>query len=227
MYGKEKDIERMEMNILQELNKPSGKDHKFFERFLDIDLNDLALFLQNQYSDMESLKLKGITQLNNRDAWLSSESVSTIKWREYNVFQFYHPSIYKLYKNVVETTKEACEYYEVDFDKQNYMLQGWFNINYSNKGKLDWHDHGGPYAPYFHGYYCVNAEPSTTYYRIFNKQVVNVNLNNRLIVSEMGHPHAMGAWEWAGPRVTIAYDMVPLESLMANKAEPQHWIPMI
>ena len=34
MYGKEKDIERMEMNILQELNKPSGKDHKFFEKYL-------------------------------------------------------------------------------------------------------------------------------------------------------------------------------------------------
>ena len=68
MYGKEKDIERMEMNILQELNKPSGKDHKFFERFLDIDLGGLASFLQNQYSDMESLRLKGITQINNRDA---------------------------------------------------------------------------------------------------------------------------------------------------------------
>lgn len=227
MYGKEKDIERMEMNILQELNKPSGKDHKFFERFLDIDLGDLASFLQNQYSDMESLRLKGITQINNRDAWLSSESVSTIKWREYNVFQFYHPSIHKLYKNIVETTKEACEYYGVDFDKQNYMLQGWFNINYNNKGKLDWHDHGGPYAPYFHGYYCVNAEPSITHYRVFDKEIDNINLNNRLIVSEMGHPHAMGNWDWEGPRVTIAYDMVPLESLMANKAEPQHWIPMI
>lgn len=209
------------------MNKPTGKEHKFFERYLDNDLPELAEFLQNQYSNMENLKLSGITQVTPRDQWLSSESVSTIKWREYNVFQFYHPSIHKLYKNISETIKEACEYYEVDFDKQQYMIQGWFNINYNNKGKLDWHDHGGPYAPYFHGYYCVKAEPSVTYYRVFDKEVDNHNKDNRMIVSEMGHPHAMGSWDWEGPRVTIAYDIVPLKSLIANKAEPQHWIPLL
>ena len=209
------------------MNKPTGKDHKFFERYLDNNLPELAEFLQNQYSNIETLKLSGVTKVTPRDHWLSSDSVSTIKWREYNVFQFYHPSIYKLYKNISETIKEACEYYEVDFDKQEYMVQGWFNINYNNSGKLDWHDHGGPYAPYFHGYYCVNAEPSVTYYRVFDKETDNHNKNNRMIVSEMGHPHAMGSWDWEGPRVTIAYDIVPLKSLIANKAEPQHWIPLL
>lgn len=209
------------------MNKPTGKDHKFFERYLDNNLPELAEFLQNQYSNIETLKLSGVTKVTPRDHWLSSDSVSTIKWREYNVFQFYHPSIYKLYKNISETIKEACEYYEVDFDKQEYMVQGWFNINYNNSGKLDWHDHGGPYAPYFHGYYCVNAEPSVTYYRVFDKETDNHNKNNRMIISEMGHPHAMGSWDWEGPRVTIAYDIVPLKSLIVNKAEPQHWIPLL
>ena len=209
------------------MNKPTGKDHKFFERYLDNNLPELAEFLQNQYSNIETLKLSGVTKVTPRDHWLSSDSVSTIKWREYNVFQFYHPSIYKLYKNISETIKEACEYYEVDFDKQEYMVQGWFNINYNNSGKLDWHDHGGPYAPYFHGYYCVNAEPSVTYYRVFDKETDNHNKNNRMIISEMGHPHAMGSWDWEGPRVTIAYDIVPMKSLIVNKAEPQHWIPLL
>jgi hypothetical protein len=209
------------------MNKPTGKDHKFFERYLDNNLPELAEFLQNQYSNIETLKLSGVTKVTPRDHWLSSDSVSTIKWREYNVFQFYHPSIYKLYKSISETIKEACKYYEVDFDKQEYMVQGWFNINYNNSGKLDWHDHGGPYAPYFHGYYCVNAEPSVTYYRVFDKETDNHNKNNRMIISEMGHPHAMGSWDWEGPRVTIAYDIVPMKSLIVNKAEPQHWIPLL
>lgn len=209
------------------MNQPTGKEHKFFERYLDNNLPELAEFLQNQYSNIENLKLSGVTKVTPRDHWLSSDSVSTIKWREYNVFQFYHPSIYKLYKNISETIKEACEYYEVDFNKQEYMVQGWFNINYNNSGKLDWHDHGGPFAPYFHGYYCVNAEPSVTYYRVFDKETDNHNKNNRMIISEMGHPHAMGSWDWEGPRVTIAYDIVPLKSLIANKAEPQHWIPLL
>lgn len=208
------------------MNKPTGKSHKFFERYLDNDLPKLAEFLQNQYANMENLKMAGITQVTEKDQWLSSSSVSTIKWREYNVFQFYHSSIHNLYKNIVEMVKEACQYYEVDFDKQQYMIQGWFNINYNNKGKLDWHDHGGPYAPYFHGYYCVKAEPSITYYKVFDQEIDNHNKDNRVIISEMGHPHAMGSWDWEGPRVTIAYDIVPLQSLIANNADPQHWMPI-
>ncbi len=209
------------------LNKASGKDHKFFERYLNNDLDDLSLFLQNKYADMENLKLNGITQVTQRDQWLSSASVSTIKWREYNVFQFYHSGIHNLYKNLSDIVKEACDYYELDFDKQQYMVQGWFNINYNHSGKLDWHDHGGPYAPYFHGYYCVKAEPSITHYRVFDKEVENHNKNNRMIVSEMGHPHAMSDWDWDGPRVTIAYDVMPLESLVQTNAPQQHWIPLL
>ena len=215
----------MEMNPF--LNKPSGKPHKFFERYLDNNLEDLSRFLQKQYVDMENIKLKGISQVNQKDFWLSSASVSTIKWREYNVFQFYHDGIYNLYKSISDTVKEACAYYDLDFDKQKYMIQGWFNINYNHTGKLDWHDHGGPYAPYFHGYYCVNAEPSVTYYRVFGEQVDNHNKNNRMIISEMGHPHAMGDWDWDGPRVTIAYDVMPLESIINSDAGQQHWIPLL
>ena len=161
---------------------------------------------------------------------LSTTSISTVKWREYNVFQFNIEGIYKLYKAIGQMVREACNYYEIDFDSQQYMMQGWFNINHSDVGKLDWHDHGDPYAPRFHGYYCVNAEPSTTYYKLFNdnNQVVeNINKNNRAIVSEMGHPHAMGDWSWSGPRITVAYDIMPLKLLIPGNPETeQHWIPL-
>lgn len=55
----------------------------------------------------------------------------------------------------------------------------------------------------------------------------NENKDNRLIVSEMGHPHAMQDWDWDGPRITIAYDIVPLNNLIAHDAQPQHWIPLL
>ncbi len=226
----------------------STKDHKFFERFLDNDLNTLANFLQDQYNLIDTAKLKGITELDERNReklgvpilhdvheyqpWVSSGSLSTVKWTEYNVFQFYNNEIHKLYKSISDMVKEACEYYNVDFEKQNYYIQGWFNINHSKVGKLDWHDHGGPGAPYFHGYYCVSAEPSVTHYKLFNdnaRVVPNHNINNRAIVSEMGHPHAMGNWDWDGPRITIAYDIIPLNVLLENKnnVPEQHWIPLI
>lgn len=216
-----------------EQQQQQHKPHKFFERFLDNDTSELTSFLQDQYKLIEDAKLRGVEKLSEKDeAWVSSGSLSTVKWTEYNVFQFYHPGLRKLYKNIAEMVKDACAYYDVDFESQNYYIQGWFNINDRKVGKLDWHDHGGPYAPYFHGYYCVKAEPSITHYMLFgqpDKVVENVNLDNRAILSEMGHPHAMGDWSWDGPRVTIAYDILPGEVLFnyPDKVPQQHWIPLI
>jgi hypothetical protein len=227
--------------------KQDHKPHQFFERFLDNDLDKLTWYLIEQYQKIDSAELKGITALTEQERnqlgvpakdytreikpWISSGSLSTVKWTEYNVFQFYNDQVHKLYKSISDMVKEACLYYDVNFEEQKYYIQGWFNINYSNVGKLNWHDHGGPYAPFFHGYYCVSAEPSTTHYKLFNDDkmlVENHNLNNRAIISEMGHPHAMGDWDWEGPRITIAYDIVPLSLLQSNVDAPQqHWIPLL
>jgi len=206
--------------------------HKFFERYLDNDLDSLSKFLHEKYQLIQSAELRGVTELNKQDEyWTESGSTSTVKWREYNVFQFYHEGLYKLYRGISDTVKEACEYYGINFEEQQYYVQGWFNINHSDTGKLNWHDHGGPFAPHFHGYYCVSAEPSITHYRIEDgsgRVVENVNKNNRLIVSEMGHPHAMGDWTWNGPRITVAYDIEPLSSLVDNDLTiQQHWIPLL
>lgn len=205
------------------------KPHKFFERHLNNNLPILTEELSKRYDLIESLKVKGVTAQDKNDYWLESGSLSTVKWREYNVFQFHIDGIYNLYKAVSEMAKEACEYYELDFDKQKFMMQGWFNINKKETGKLNWHEHGEPGAPNFHGYYCVNAEPSVTHYQIFgdpNNVVQNVNINNRAIFSEMGHPHAQGDWDWDGKRITVAYDVVPLRSLPPDPAIEQHWIPL-
>jgi len=205
------------------------KEHKFFEKYLDNDLNILSNFLLKKYEEIEDTKLRGITPLDSSDIWVESQSRSTVKWREYNVFQFYNSEIYNLYVHIRETVKEACDYYKINYDSQRFMIQGWFNVNYNKKGKLDWHDHGPTGAPFFHGYYCVKAEPSTTYYKVNNKnEVANINKDNRLIISEMGHPHAMADWEWDGPRITIAYDIVPLSILLEDDPQivEQHWFPL-
>ena len=47
-------------------------------------------------------------------------------------------------------------------------------------------------------------------------------------ISEMGHPHAMGDWEWSGSRITLAYDIEPLDALINNDLTiEQHWIPLL
>jgi len=215
----------------QDLHPISSRPHKFFERYLENDLEKLSRFLEEKYQLIQTAQIRGVEELGKEEIWLESGSLSTVKWREYNVFQFLNPEIYNIFKAISETTREACKYYEVDFDAQKYMVQGWFNITHSGKGKLGWHDHGVPFAPNFHGYYCINAEPSITHYSINDgsqRVFDNVNKNNRMIISEMGHPHAMGDWEWEGSRITLAYDIVPLEALIKNKLViEQHWIPLL
>lgn len=206
----------------------STQPHKFFETFLDNDLNELAKELEIRYGLIKNAELRGVTPIGSQDFFRDSNSASTIKWREYNVFQFHIDGVFALYQGLSKLTKEACKYYDLDFEKEKFMVQGWFNINYAKNGKLDWHDHGPFGAPNFHGYYCVSAEPSSTYYQVFDKEVENININNRMILSEMGHPHAMGDWSWDGPRITIAYDVLPLRSLQEfGYSEEQHWVPLV
>lgn len=205
----------------------SKQPHRFFERYLDNDLDLLSASLQDRYEKIKKAEVLGVTPLGEDEFWKTSNSVSTMKWREYNVFQFHIPELHNVFKAVRELTIEACDYYGIDFQKQQYMVQGWFNINHAHNGKLDWHDHGPAGAPYFHGYYCVSAEPSITHYRVFDKDVQNHNKNNRLILSEMGHPHAMGDWNWEGPRITVAYDVLPMSDLLSvGRHQEQHWIPL-
>lgn len=206
----------------------SKQPHRFFERTLNNDLSLLTSELIDRYERIKRAEVAGVAPMGEYEVWAESNSISTIKWREYNVFQFHIDGIRSLYNAVSEMVKEACEYYEIDFKSQNFMMQGWFNINEAGNGKLDWHDHGPTGAPHFHGYYCVNAEPSVTHYVAFDKQIENVNKNNRAIMSEMGHPHAMGDWEWNGPRITVAYDVIPFDALKqpAGMTQEQHWIPL-
>jgi hypothetical protein len=206
----------------------SIQPHRFFERNVTGDLPNLVKELQDRYSKIERAELLGVSPLKDNESWKQSNSVSTMKWREYNVFQFHIDELYDLYKSISDMTKEACEYYEIDFEKQKFFIQGWFNINHTKKGKLDWHDHGPWGAPNFHGYYCVKAEPSSTYYKVFDKEVENKNIDGRAILSEMGHPHAQADWDWEGPRVTVAYDVIPLFGLKENGMhQEQHWIPLV
>jgi hypothetical protein len=221
----------MQGQDLYSLPKKYDKPHKFFEKYLDNDLDKMADYLTRVYRDIENANIRGVSPVGSKrkEYWLESGSISTVKWSEYNVFQFYNEEVYNVFSAIKDLVLEACDYYGVDFKKEQYFVQGWFNINDRKTGKLNWHDHGGPWAPFYHGYYSIKAEPSSTFYKLENREdmiVENQNKDNRLILSEMGHPHAQGDWDWDGPRITLAYDIVPLKFLAAT-SEPQHWVPLV
>jgi hypothetical protein len=193
--------------------------HKFFDRFLDNDLDDMYSYLYLKAQDLVAGKIGNVPQeiLSKFNIY---NGAPTQLGDYYNIFTWDHPGIKKLKDALADTIQEACEYYGIDYAKENYFINGWFNLDFKTEGEgagvsplkhpEHYHDHaGGTGIPVFHGYYCVNAEPSSTFYKIKDTDTVfeNINKNNRLVVSETGHPHGRDDWFDDRYRITIAYDI--------------------
>jgi len=217
------------------------KPHKFFDIYPDNDLDSLFQYLTQLNEKIIKDNICGVPNdlfLKHKD----NPGVATMFGIEhYNIFTFTHPGIHKLYKSLAILAKEACGYYDIDFEKQQYFIHGWFNLDHKTINTKDkvggvnplknphhFHDHsGGMGSPWFHGYYCVNAEPSSTFYKIDsddNKIFENINKNDRAILSETGHPHGRDDWFEDKPRITIAYDISPGKDML--NFVPHKWIPL-
>ena len=201
--------------------------HKFFERYVDNDLTQLSRYLLKLEKDL----FEGVYPKVSKEFANNIGGVHNLGTK-FNIFQCYNPQIHKLFSALRELTIEACKYYDIDYTKQSYMVQGWFNTDGIAEPPINesthYHDHlGGTGVPNFHGYYCVDAEPSFTYYKIGGQDkesIQNINKNNRAILSETGHPHGIGPWPFNKPRITIAYDISPVTHMSGS--ELQHWVPL-
>lgn len=220
------------------------KEHKFFDTIIDNDLTvlyDYIFELNNSIINKNFLNLSDNIIRQYKDE-LSGSATQLGKY--YNIFSFANKEINNLYNALKSLTIKACKYYEIDYISEKYFIHGWFNLDLSNitnagdvsplNNQYHFHDHLiGLGAPDFHGYYCVNAEPSTTYYKIGGKDgklFNNININNRAIISETGHPHGRDDWYGDTARITIAYDIAPLshiESSLNFKGGHIQWIPLI
>ena len=199
-------------------------EHKFFETYLDNDLDVLFDYLDKKHVDLVSGNLCEIPDdMLQKYGGLKSGGATQLG-QFYNIFTWDSPEILKLKKALKALTIEACEYYGIDYNANNYYINGWFNLDYVFETDFkfspmvrpeSFHDHlDGSGAPDFHGYYCVNAEPSITFYKINKTEQIfeNINKNNRAILSETGHPHGRDDWYDDKPRITIAYDIRPFSS---------------
>lgn len=193
--------------------------HKFFEKFLNNDLDALFNYLYKRAEDIVSGNIESIPK-DVLSKFSMENGPATQLGQYYNIFTWENESIQNLKDALRELVIEASEYYGIDFEEENYYISGWFNLDFMSpenreygvsplKDSTHYHDHaGGTGAPIFHGYYCVNAEPSSTFYKIDRERdFENINKNNRAIISETGHPHGRDDWYEQKPRVTIAYDI--------------------
>jgi len=108
----------------------NSKPQKFFYRDLNIDLKETTKTLELEYDRILNGKMRGVKKFDfinpENEIFKDSNSISTIKSREYNAFQMYYPFMHELYSSVVDMTREACSYYEVDYNSQQFVCQAWF-----------------------------------------------------------------------------------------------------
>jgi len=105
---------------------------------------------------------------------------------------------------------------------RRYYIRCWVNL--FRKGQnIDWHDHWPSEYETYHGFYCVNTEgenSSFTSYKIIgaDEEIVIDSKDGLLVFGKSEKDkHKSSPWENEGkPRVTIAFDVIPLDKLQVR-----------
>lgn len=170
-------------------------------------------------------------------------------FEQYNFLMYPLPGVHSLYHEIKKFFYE-CQTLEFGSAvKKQFFVQCWLNV-YNQGDYIDWHEHAVERAlegwhghrPW-HGFFCVNAEPSVTSY-VFKHTPGQVDVeskNNLLVLGKTGDDMHR-TWPWhdpANPRITIAFDIVPSDTIMRVRGNrplteivadrpyfKNHWIPI-
>jgi hypothetical protein len=132
----------------------------------------------------------------------------------YNLFSFPCAQLSELYMNMAKSFGEILR-------PGKYYIRSWVNL--FDKGKnIDWHSHWNAKYKTYHGFYCVNTEgehESYTEYAVpalIGEQICRIKSTDGLCVIGKSETDQHRSSEWLndnGYRVTIAFDIIPLEAL--------------
>jgi hypothetical protein len=148
--------------------------------------------------------------------------LSTNLFDRYNLLLYTFDEFHDLYEEIRNTFK-LC-----NTTPGKYYIQCWLNI-YKKGNFIDWHNHWLPQCNTWHGFYCVDCEPSKTTYRIPNKlDPFDIISENNLLVMSRSDGDQHRTWPWENEqkdRITIAFDIVPANRIN-NDDWVNHWIPI-
>jgi hypothetical protein len=148
-----------------------------------------------------------------------STPLTTQGFEHYNLLMYGFDGFHSLYFEIQKLFRQVNQINE------NYYIQCWLNM-YEKGSFVDWHNHYPPKCNSWHGFFCVDCEPSKTTYQLPNvsETVDIVSENNLLILSKSdGDNHRTWPWEYDRDRITIAFDIVPA----AHTGKfLNHWIPI-
>jgi hypothetical protein len=174
-------------------------------------------------------KMKDVIDQNFKQKILESEytedegklsPITTQGFESYNLFMYGFSGFHSLYFEIQKIFRQ--------FNKNNeaYYIQCWLNI-YEKGNFVDWHDHYPAGSGSWHGFFCVDCEPSKTTYQLPNEtETIDITSENNLLVLSKSDGDRHRTWPWGyddRDRITIAFDIVP--SRFTDK-HLNHWIPI-
>jgi hypothetical protein len=165
----------------------------FYEQCIEIKNFLEFIFLMNGSDTQEFSKYGGITTAN---------------YFKHNILSFPNENCQKLYDIIRKNIKQFIP-------NKRHMVHCWLNVFDNNGGNIPWHSHWQTEFNAWHGYYCVNANNSTTSYKIKDSILIDVENKDGLLVFGKSGEDQHRSSEWFGdkPRITIAFDVIPLDKI--------------
>lgn len=164
-----------------------------------------------------------ITQTYKSGNTVSPQSTLTTRlYKQYNLLLFTVGQFHELFTDIKNTFFELNPVLE-----EPHYLQCWLNY-YQKDNYIDWHGHWPSELKSWHGFYCVDCEPSCTTYLLPSGTKVDINSENNLLVLSKSEGDKHRTWPWPysdRPRITIAFDIAPRSSI-DFKTWSNHWIPL-
>ena len=141
--------------------------------------------------------------------------------RSKNIFQEYSPEVYKVYAEISKLLNDACNYYLIDQERQNYFVKGKI-FKYSTDHNNEVFDFPGKDIPIFHGFVILGKDGlKQTYYTdkskeefVFSKNTITLSAPTNLISNKVSDSCPV-----------IEYYLAPLSSITQN--EKNLWVPIL
>jgi hypothetical protein len=151
---------------------------------------------------------------------LRKGSKTTAAYSQYNLLTMPLRPFQDLYYSMAAVMKPGLP-------DETHMLQCWLNV-FRRDEHIDWHGHWHKKYRAIHGFYCVNVTPSFTEYEYDHLpgEVYKVESKEGLLVfgKSNGDHHRSSPWQdYNNPRVTIAFDIVPIATM--DKVYLNHFLP--
>lgn len=189
-------------------------------------------YIVSQQLSLNLIQLRSSCEQMRRlvlDTWPNLTDPNTVKitnslmsqlFKNYNIFMYAYPEFYSLYREIQTLFRQHSK------NQHPHYCQAWLNYYHTDEF-ITWHRHNLSLNCGYHGFFCVDTEPSKTTYRLQDGTEFDViGKNNMLILSKNeGDSHRTWPWHKPEPRITIAFDIVP-----ATHIDPcdrlNHWIPI-